>query len=86
MHISPFQACSGFSHVGACCFAQPPTAAFVTRLRPAQLPMLSARPLTDFTNICHLSVWLLPPQVNCTEYGALPNSAVDGRKIAPIVV
>ena len=52
-HISSFEACSSFTRVWACCFARPPIAAFVTRLRLARLPLHSARQLTDSpTSIC----------------------------------
>src|SRR3954464_12134133 len=37
VHDSTFEACSGFTHVTACRIAQPPKAAFVTRLRPVPL-------------------------------------------------
>src|SRR4051795_7852709 len=40
-----FEACSGFTHVTARWIAQPPKAAFVTRLRPDQLPDQAARQL-----------------------------------------
>ena len=47
-----FEACSGFSHVTARWIAQPPKAAFVTRLQPARLPGQAARQLTDLTDNC----------------------------------
>src|SRR4051794_25756487 len=37
-HQAPFEASSGFTRVTARWIAQPPTAAFVTRLRPGRLP------------------------------------------------
>jgi hypothetical protein len=38
-----FEACSGFTRVTARWIARPPEAAFVTRLRPVQLPVQAAR-------------------------------------------
>src|SRR4051794_15243261 len=38
VHDFTFEACSGFTRVTACSIAQPPKAAFVTRLRPSRLP------------------------------------------------
>ena len=38
IHDFTFEACSGFTHVTARWLAQPPKAAFVTRLRPSKLP------------------------------------------------
>jgi len=42
-----FEACSGFTRVTARRIAQPPKAAFVTRLRPGRLPSQIARQLPD---------------------------------------
>src|SRR5262249_27068105 len=42
-----FEACSGFTRVTARPVAQPPKAAFVTRLRQGQLPSNAARQLPD---------------------------------------
>jgi hypothetical protein len=47
IHHVEFEACSGFTHVTARRIAQPPTATFVTRLQPAQLPARAARQLPD---------------------------------------
>src|SRR5208337_4344414 len=47
IHIFTFEACSGFTHVTARWIAQPPKAAFVTRLRPGQSPSQTARQLPD---------------------------------------
>ena len=47
VRIVSFEACSDFTHVTARWIAQPPKAAFVTRLRPGQLPNRSARQLPD---------------------------------------
>src|SRR5215471_2143437 len=46
-----FEACSGFTHVTARPVAQPPKAAFVTRLRSGQLPSQTARQLPDLSTI-----------------------------------
>src|ERR1700731_4568828 len=47
VRIVSFEACSVFTHVTARRIAQPPKAAFVTRLRPGQLPNRPARQLPD---------------------------------------
>jgi hypothetical protein len=47
IRITAFEACSGFTHVTARWIAQPPKAAFVTRLQPARLPDQAARQLPD---------------------------------------
>src|SRR5258707_14273678 len=47
IRIRTFEACSGFTHVTAHRIAQPPKAAFVTRLQPCQLPDRTARQLPD---------------------------------------
>src|SRR5256885_6140171 len=47
VRIVSFEACLDFTHVTARWIAQPPKAAFVTRLRPGQLPNRSARQLPD---------------------------------------
>jgi hypothetical protein len=46
-----FEACSGFTHVTARPVAQPPKAAFVTRLRSGELPSQTARQLPDLSTI-----------------------------------
>ncbi len=45
IRIITFEACSDFTHVTARWIAQPPEAAFVTRLRPDRLPDQIARQL-----------------------------------------
>ena len=62
VHDFTFEACSGFTRVTACRIAQPPKAAFVTRLRPARLPDQAARQLPDLTD--NSPGWDLPPLVN----------------------
>ena len=47
IHDFTFEACSGFTRVTARWVAQPPKAAFVTRLRDGQLPNRPARQLPD---------------------------------------
>src|SRR5271169_1273800 len=51
IRIVTFEACSGFTHVTARHIAQSPTATFVTRLRPCQLPSRAARQLPDQSTI-----------------------------------
>jgi hypothetical protein len=47
IRIVTFDACSGFTHVTARRIAQPPKAAFVTRLKPGRLIGRTARQLPD---------------------------------------
>src|ERR1700676_561019 len=47
IRIRTFEACSGFTLVTAHRIAQPPKAAFVTRLQPCRLPDRAARQLPD---------------------------------------
>ena len=47
IRIFTFEACSGFTRVTARWIAQPPKAAFVTRLQPSQLPDETARQLPE---------------------------------------
>ena len=47
IRIITFEACSGFTHVTARWIAQPPKAAFVTRLPPGRLPNQAARQLPE---------------------------------------
>jgi hypothetical protein len=54
IHDFTFEACSGFTHVTARPVAQPPEAAFVTRLRPGQLPNQAARQLPDLST----AIWV----------------------------
>jgi hypothetical protein len=50
VHVFTFEGCSGFTHVTACRIAQPPKAAFVTRLRSVRLPERTARQLPGSTD------------------------------------
>ena len=71
VHDFTFEACSGFTHVTACRVAQPPSVAFVTRLRPGPLPVQAACQLPDLpTTICVG----LPPTSNLRRWGALRSS------------
>ena len=60
IRIVTFEACSGFTHVTARRIAQPPTATFVTRLRPSGYP---DEPLVSYQINRQFSGWILPPQV-----------------------
>ena len=65
-----FEACSGFTRVTARRIAQPPKAAFVTRLRPGQLPNQTARQLPDQST----TLWVEPSSTGDTRLrGALHN-------------
>ena len=50
VHHFTFEACSGFTRVTACRIAQPPKAAFVTRLQSGRLPDQTARQLPGPTD------------------------------------
>ncbi len=50
VHDFTFGACSGFTRVTACWIAQPPKAAFVTRLQSSRLPDQTARQLPGPTD------------------------------------
>ena len=56
IRIFTFEASSGFTRVTARWIAQPPTAAFVTRLRPGQLPGQAARQLPEQST----TLWVEP--------------------------
>jgi len=56
VHIFTFEACSDFTRVAARWIAQPPKAAFVTRLRPSQSPSQAARQLPDQST----TLWVEP--------------------------
>lgn len=49
VHITAFGACTGFTRVTARRIARPPLVDFVARLRPARLPGLAARQLSNLT-------------------------------------
>jgi len=56
IRTSTFEACSGFTHVTARWIAQPPKAAFVTRLRSSRLPDQTARQLPEQST----TLWVEP--------------------------
>ena len=57
IHNFTFEACSDFTRVTARWIAQPPKAAFVTRLRDSRLPDRPARQLPDQPT----TLWMEPP-------------------------
>ena len=63
IRIITFEACSGFTRVTAHWIAQPPKAAFVTRLRPGQLPDRTARQLPDQST----TIWVEPSSTGDTR-------------------
>ena len=63
IHIFTFEACSGFTHVTARWIAQPPKAAFVTRLQPGQSPSQTARQLPDQST----TLWVEPTSTGDTR-------------------
>ena len=68
IRIITFEACSGFTHITARWIAQPPKAAFVTRLRPDRLPCQAARQLPDLPT----TIWVEPSSTGVTRLrGAL---------------
>src|SRR5580704_9742929 len=70
------KACSGFTHVTARRIAQPPKAAFVTRLQPCRLPGRTARQLPDQST----TLWVESSSTSDSRLrGALPNP--DIRKV-----
>ena len=72
IHNFTFEACSGFTHVTARWIAQPPKAAFVTRLRPVRLPVQAARQLPDQST----TLWVESSSTGVTRlWGALRNPA-----------
>src|SRR5271170_6703390 len=71
IRISTFEACSGFTRVTARRIAQPPKAAFVTRLQPVRLPVQTARQLPEQSTI----LWAVPSSTGDPRLrGALQNS------------
>ena len=63
VRIGSFEACSGCTRVTARRIAQPPRAAFVTRLRPGQSPSRTARQLPDSSTIIRVE----PPSTSNTR-------------------
>ena len=71
IRIFTFEASSGFTRVTARWIAQPPTAAFVTRLRPGQLPGQAARQLPEQST----TLWVEPSSTGKPRrLGALGNA------------
>src|SRR5262249_20448564 len=71
IRIVTFEACSGFTHVTARRIAQPPTATFVTRLRPCRSPGRAARQLPDQSTI----LWVVSSSTGDSRLqGALPEA------------
>jgi len=74
--IITFEACSDFTRVTARWIAQPPKAAFVTRLRPRQLPSEAARQLPDLST----TIWVDPSSTGETRHrGALNSTSYPER-------
>jgi hypothetical protein len=70
IRIITFEACSDFTRVTARWIAQPPKAAFVTRLRPDRLPGKAARQRPDLST----TIWVDPSSTGVTRRrGALNN-------------
>src|SRR3954464_15871422 len=67
---APYKACSGFTRVTARWIAQPPKAAFVTRLRPGQLPGQAARQLPDQST----TLWVEPSSTGDTRRRGAPGN------------
>src|SRR6185503_7804487 len=63
IRIFTFEASSGFTRVTARWIAQPPKAAFVTRLQPSQLPGQAARQLPDQST----TLWVEPSSTGDTR-------------------
>ena len=73
IRIVTFEACSGFTHVTARRIAQPPKAAFVTRLQPCRLPDRTARQLPDQST----TLWVESSSTSDPRLrGALPTSDI----------
>ena len=82
IRIFTFEACSGFTRVTARWIAQPPKAAFVTRLQPSQLPDQTARQLPEQSTTLRVE----PSSTGDTRRrGALGNTGLkafyDGEQI-----
>ena len=81
IRTSTFEACSGFTHVTARRIAQPPKAAFVTRLRSSRSPNQTARQLPEQST----PLWVDPPSTGETRLrGALRMSRNSERRRADL--
>jgi hypothetical protein len=77
IHISPFEACSDFTHITAHRIARPPKATFVTRLQPRELPLQTARQLPELST----TLWVEPSSTGGTRLrGALEMLGIRGLK------
>src|SRR6202051_2879661 len=77
IRIVTFEACSGFTHVTARRIAQPPKAAFVTRLQPCRFPDRTARQLPDQST----TLWVESASTSDPRLrGALPIRDFGGRR------
>ena len=65
-----FEACSGFTHVTARRVAQPPKAAFVTRLRPGS----STQPLVSY-QVLPTTSWVAPSSTGDTRRRGAPHNS-----------
>ncbi len=80
VRIEPFEACSGFTRVAAGRIAQPPTAAFVARLRPGRSPSQTAHQLPDPSTLIRVE----PPSTRETRLqGAHGDSLLNPRMADP---
>jgi hypothetical protein len=76
IRIVTFEACSGFTHVTAHRVAQPPKAAFVTRLQPFRSPGRAARQLPDQST----TLWVDSSSTGDSRLrGALPKPDLETR-------
>ena len=71
VHDFTFEACSGFTRVTARWIAQPPEAAFVTRLQPSRLPSQTARQLPGPST----PPWVDPSSTGNTRRRGAPRNA-----------
>src|SRR6202790_1434620 len=80
IRVVTFEACSGFTHVTARRIAQPPKAAFVTRLQPCRLPGRAARQLPDQST----TLWVESSSTSDPRLrGALPTGDIELRTRPP---
>ncbi len=70
IHNFTFEACSDFTRVTARWIAQPPKAAFVTRLRNGRLPNRPARQLPDQPT----TLWVDPPSTGVPRLRGAPSA------------
>src|SRR5277367_4159823 len=63
IRIVTFEACSGFTHITAHRIAQPPKAAFVTRLQPRDFSLQTARQLPELST----ALWVEPSSTGVTR-------------------